>query len=156
LDDDGDIIWNQKFDFDSKNGSDIIETTDKFILVGSMKDRKPWIAKIDTIRDIISYTLKSSKIQVQNISNLNSFNSNTNGINSNIQCFPNPFDEKLIIKTNYDEWIYYLYDIKGKLVNHNTVHSKQLEMNTSDLQSGIYQFMVIYDNKSYSVKLVKK
>jgi hypothetical protein len=76
----------------------------------------------------------------------------------NLQVYPNPVDNKLIvsgINTSVKSELR-LLDLTGKVVWMKINRAETAEIDMSGFASGIYNVMIISDNNSKSIKVVKK
>lgn len=80
-------------------------------------------------------------------------------IHKNITCFPNPFNDELKINCSdlKNEIVNLrIYNSIGELIkNKNIKVGKQLSINTTSLNSGVYFIELISDKEIYSAKLIK-
>ncbi len=153
LNNNGDVKWNQKFDVFSKNGADIIETSDGCLLVASMNAFKSWIAKTDTIRDPIYYVAKSSKITEMNYTNPIS---DRDQLENKITGYPNPFDSYLYLETNCLNSSYSIYDLSGRELKSSILNGPNTMLNTDDLSKGMYLARISTGTKDTVLKVVKQ
>jgi len=72
---------------------------------------------------------------------------------NNITIFPNPASEKINI-IGVDIQKIKFYDIVGKMIAEKSVING--EINISEFSSGIYFINIIYNNKRYTKKIIKK
>lgn len=77
---------------------------------------------------------------------------------SNIQIYPNPTNSIINILTNNFYLIneIELYDFSGKLISKGKYNSNQIELNTSNLSSGIYFVKVKTDQSIETKKIIKQ
>jgi hypothetical protein len=74
-----------------------------------------------------------------------------------VSASPNPFSERLIIRTEGEKGEVVLYDTQGKVVLHQTnTEDEAIECNTSTLPTGIYFAMVRTEDKVTTLKVVKE
>jgi len=156
LNNNGDIKWNQKFDVFSKNGADIIETSDGRLLIGCMNNFKSWIAKLDTIRDPIDYVWKSSKITEMNYPNPISGIPDHDQRAYKIQSYPNPFDSYLYFETNSLNSSYSIYDLCGRKLKTGILDGPNTMLNTTEFIKGMYLAKISTATKDTVLKIVKQ
>lgn len=79
-------------------------------------------------------------------------------INSQIQIYPNPFNDKISIITNSDIITVSITDILGKQLNvkNNILNSKNVEINTKDFAQGIYFISIETINTKITRKIIKE
>ncbi len=152
LENNGEIKWNQKVDVFSKNGADIIETSDRCLLIGCMNNFKAWIAKADTIRDIPAYAMKSETISERDL--LSGNNEQGKGDNK-FSCYPNPFDKNIFITTDLLNCKYWIYDLTGKIRKSGVLNILPTEVNTEDLDRGTYFLKLKSTTEEATFKLIK-
>lgn len=152
----GEVKWNQIFNVFSKNGADIIETSDGCLLIGCMNNFKSWIAKLDTIRDPIYYVPKSSKITEMNYTNPISGIPDHNQLANKIQSYPNPFDSYLYLETNSLNSSYSIYDLTGKILKSGILTGPNTMLNTADFSKGIYLARISTATKDTVLKIIKQ
>ncbi|MFK7782960.1 T9SS type A sorting domain-containing protein, partial [Psychroserpens sp.] len=71
------------------------------------------------------------------------------------ELYPNPANNLLNIKlNNITNAKLSIYDIQGKLVFKNSISEQELELNVSDLQSGLYFVKLNTDTKEFVKKLI--
>lgn len=75
----------------------------------------------------------------------------------NIEAFPNPFTDRLILNSQYGDLTNVsISDHQGRLVKKYTNQKiKNLSLNLSDLNNGIYFVTIMMNNKSVTEKIVK-
>ena len=154
LNNNGEVKWNQMFNVFSKNGADIIETTDGCLLIGCMNNFKSWIAKLDTIRDPIYYFPKSLQITVMNypLSGIQGKDQADNKIIS----YPNPFDSFLYLETNSLNASYSIYDLSGRTLKSGILNGSNTMLNTVNFSKGIYLAKISTATKDTVLKVVKQ
>lgn len=76
--------------------------------------------------------------------------------NLQIKVYPNPFSDKVMISSNLTIDSYRIYNILGAQVREGSSQLNQLELDTSDLSSGIYMLEVQSGNRRMTVKLVRR
>ena len=60
---------------------------------------------------------------------------------------PNPFEQTLIIKTNFaQQETFYLYDVIGKLILTKTIEANKEQINTANLAAGLYFYSIVNKN----------
>jgi hypothetical protein len=156
LNSNGEIKWNQKFDVFSKNGADIIETSDGCLLVAGMNAFKSWIAKTDTIRDPIYYVAKSSKITEMNYANPISGIPDPDQLENKITGYPNPFDTYLYLETNCLNSSYSIYDLSGRKLKSGLLNGPNTMLNTAEFIKGVYLARISTGTKDTVLKVVKQ
>lgn len=87
------------------------------------------------------------------------FKSKTNdriiGVSKNFKILPNPFDGKISIKSDIENYSLILTDITGSEVYKNNNLKNNFEINTSELSAGTY-FLRIFTSKGFeNFKLIK-
>ena len=75
-----------------------------------------------------------------------------------LHVYPNPFDDEVIVQLNdFGDCKVELLDQNARVVYHSSfLHESSMNIDLSELQSGIYYLRVISDTVSYIQKLVKK
>lgn len=88
-------------------------------------------------------------------STVTSIQNNTES-NSEVSIYPNPFKDLITIKNNNtSQKEIEIYSILGQKINAYSSKEKTIEINTSELLSGIYFVKVKWDDKSVLQKLIK-
>jgi hypothetical protein len=154
LNNNGEVKWNQMFNVFSKNGADIIETSDGCLLIGCMNNFKSWIAKLDTIRDPIYYFPKSLQITVMNYPQ--SGIPGNDQADSKILSYPNPFDSFLYLETNSLNASYSIYDLSGRTLKSGILSGPNTMLNTVNFSKGMYLAKISTATKDTVLKIVKQ
>ncbi len=88
---------------------------------------------------------------------------NSSGINNiaahssrSLIVYPNPFNDRIIIKGTPNINRALIYDLDGTLIFEKDVSNSEIELSVGNLGSGIYILKIIYSNKSYERKLLIK
>ena len=76
--------------------------------------------------------------------------------NLQVKVYPNPFADKVMISSNVTIDSYRIYNILGAQVREGSSQMQQLELDTSDLSSGIYMLEVQSGNRRMTVKIVRR
>ena len=152
----GEVKWNQLFNVFSKNGADVIETSDGCLLIGCMNNFKSWIAKLDTIRDPIYYVPKAANITEMNYTNTISGLPDPNQTENIISTYPNPFDQFIYLETNDLISNYSIYDLAGRKLKSGILNGPKTMLNTADFNKGIYLIKVSTETKDAVLKVVKE
>ena len=156
LNNNGEVKWNQLFNVFSKNGADVIETSDGCLLIGCMNNFKSWIAKLDTIRDPVTYFPKAANITEMNYTNPISGLPDPNQPENLISTYPNPFDQYLYLETNDLNSNYSIYDLAGRKLKSGILNGPNTMLNTADFNKGVYLVKVSNETKDAVVKIVKE
>ena len=75
---------------------------------------------------------------------------------NNITLYPNPVNDKLTIEAEATLGTVEIYNLMGALVYSQKGCTNKVEINTSDLQSGIYFIRMTNDNASETRRFVKE
>ena len=75
---------------------------------------------------------------------------------NNITLYPNPVNDKLTIEAEAALGTIEIYNLMGALVYSQKGCTNKVEINTSDLQSGIYFIRMTNDNASETRRFVKE
>ncbi|MDO5316489.1 MAG: C25 family cysteine peptidase [bacterium] len=75
---------------------------------------------------------------------------------NNITLYPNPVNDKLTIEAEADLGTVEIYNLMGALVYSQKGCTNKVEINTSDMQSGIYFIRMTNDNASETRRFVKE
>ncbi|NUM32810.1 MAG: T9SS type A sorting domain-containing protein [Bacteroidetes bacterium] len=122
---------------------------------------------IDDIMMVSNLSLLQNKVFVKNLSNnFNTdfvstivFKSNTNNkildLNKKFRILPNPFDGKIIIKSDLENYNIILTDIAGREIKSINKLKKNQEINTSELSAGTYFLRIFTEKGNECYKLVK-
>jgi len=92
------------------------------------------------------------------IANVSPPTSSIDFIKSAESIFPNPFDNKITIKTNEKTFNINIYDISGKnIFQQNIIDNcnNQISINTNSIKSGIYFIEINSKNKRITSKIIK-
>ena len=75
----------------------------------------------------------------------------------NVVAYPNPINNELIVEISKEQPCkYVITDAIGKLILNGTLTQSKSMINTSNLEKGFYNLMIIdYNNQSVNIKLVK-
>ncbi|MEA4936326.1 MAG: cohesin domain-containing protein [Paludibacter sp.] len=79
--------------------------------------------------------------------------------NEGYLCYPNPAKEKIKVRISENEigkTYFMLYDIPGKLIKNNILHSRETEINLSDIAEGIYLIRIQSDKKTIFMRIMKE
>jgi hypothetical protein len=87
--------------------------------------------------------------------NLSVINSLAEADTDELQAYPNPFKDELIITTADRSQSYRLLDATGRLVKAGTINNSEESVSTALLSSGIYFLEVLTDKTRTTVRLVK-
>ena len=76
----------------------------------------------------------------------------TNQIDGQLKLFPNPTNDKIIIKSDETILSIYIYSIDGKLIK---VYLNQSEINISEFENSIYLLKILSEKKVYNKYILK-
>jgi ELWxxDGT repeat protein len=80
-------------------------------------------------------------------------NRTTSLLENQISIFPNPTKDYFAVNTTENDFQVQIFSIDGKLVNQ---FSNQHHINTNNLQSGIYNILIITKTQTFNTKLIKE
>jgi len=60
----------------------------------------------------------------------------------NLEIFPNPTSDEVMIKSEIEIYSFKVYDISGQLITEKSVDSKNFQYNTDNLKPGLYMFRI--------------
>ena len=80
-------------------------------------------------------------------------NNTTSLFENQISIFPNPIKDYFVVNTTENDFKVQIFSIDGKLVNK---FSNQHNINTNNLQSGIYNISIITKTQTFNTKLIKE
>ena len=84
------------------------------------------------------------------------FSKKNTSLETQISIYPNPTNDILNLKSNFDSGVYQIFDLQGKLINQDTLTSKETTIDLSRLNSGIYFFRIqSEEGELYFEKVVK-
>ncbi|KAB1065679.1 T9SS type A sorting domain-containing protein [Salibacter halophilus] len=94
---------------------------------------------------------------VQQTYNINEVGVQETELNISLSVFPNPTDDKLILKINKynnNKLSYQLYDMKGRLLMNDQIRTQRTQINTTSLPPALY-FMNVVDRENREVQSFK-
>ncbi len=74
----------------------------------------------------------------------------------NINIFPNPADNFILINANESISLIELYNNKGQLLSKNKTNGKSFEFDISEFEAGIYFLRIETKNNTFSKQIIKK
>jgi hypothetical protein len=75
---------------------------------------------------------------------------------SNIQFYPNPMEEQLTIVSLYRLDAYAIHDISGRLVGQGAGNGTYTQINSSNLDTGMYFVTVVSGDLQATLQVIKK
>jgi hypothetical protein len=156
----GNILWKRLFqqaDYSNRAYS-LTPIADGFLICGDAKDSThtkgdsdAWLIKTDTNGCIIpNCNAKDGLVQIINPERI-------------LTVFPNPAQNEIKIKTNFDKLNYqniklskfYVYNLQGQILLTQTVTNQNADsINTETLSNGAYLMVIELNNGSQAVKKV--
>lgn len=70
-----------------------------------------------------------------------------------LSAYPNPCEDVLNISQNTTDARYFIYDLKGSLIQSDNASST---INVSDLKTGVYFFTLVNKTSTQTLKIIKK
>ena len=94
---------------------------------------------------------------VQQTYDINAVGVEETELNISLSVFPNPTDDKLILKIdkyNNNKLSYQLYDVNGRLLMNDQIATQRTQINTASLSPALY-FMNVLDQENKKVQSFK-
>lgn len=126
--------------FDLQEVKKIVFTPGKFILISSAKEQEYLVSDV---RYLSFYVSPSSLLF-------------SNEMGKDVNVFPNPVTDEVIVESDEPVLKLLCYDLQGKILRQVWSMASTVKLETSDLPVGNYILQIITSHSSVSKKIIKK
>jgi hypothetical protein len=124
------------------------EFTDSYLLTGA--------ANSPTLSTTNNFSFLNGTPSANRIFRFTPTNLSTTEVSkSQVSLYPNPFKDVISVQGIDQTFGYEIYDLQGKLIQNNNLHSCSIPINTASFASGIYFMKINIDDTTVIKKIIK-